>query len=172
MELYSIIKVTELKLVVECDWIDVLQVQNIDFDHQYERGRELPRIAGMILDFSVIKKGSDIGYFSGKPVKLRDRDNGRGAENHLLQDSLSQKLWKQVKPSLWSILGCNFIILMKVKEERFCDVTFTFPDSTAAGHGQVVKAQKNALIANSPVFEVNAVATNVAGNFFLVPGPI
>ena len=107
MELYSIIKVTELKLVVECDCIGVLQVQNIDFDHQYERGRELPRIAGMILDFSVIKKGSDIGYFSGKPVKLRDRDNGRGAENHLLQDSLSQKLWKQVKPSLWSILGCT-----------------------------------------------------------------
>ena len=67
----------------------------------------MPRIAGMILDFSVIKKGSDIGYFSGKPVKLRDRDNGRGAENHLLQDSLSQKLWKQVKPSLWSILGCT-----------------------------------------------------------------
>ena len=49
---------------------------------------------------------------------------------------------------------------------------FTFPDSTAAGHGQVVKAQKNALIANSPVFEVNAVATNVARTNFLVPGPI
>ena len=69
----------------------------------------------MILDFSVIKKGSEIGFFSGnnektidddvdrnfsgKPVKLRDRDNGRGAENHLLQDSLSQKLWKQVNQS-------------------------------------------------------------------------
>jgi len=128
---------------VDCFWLEgnhnvelysIIKVQNIDFDHQYERGRELPRIAGMILDFSVIKKGSEIGYFSGKPVKLRDRDNGRGAENHLLQDSLSQKLWKQVK------------------EERFCDVTFTFPDS-AAGQGQVVKAQKNALIANSPVFE-------------------
>ena len=45
----------------------------------------------------------------------------------------------------------------QVKEERFCDVTFTFPDS-AAGQGQVVKAQKNALIANSPVFEVLAVS--------------
>ena len=94
----------------------VPQVQNIDFDHQYERSRDLPRIAGMILDFSVIKKGSEIGFFSGnnekttinddvdrnfsgKPVKLRDRDNGRGAENHLLQDSLSQKLWKQVDQS-------------------------------------------------------------------------
>ena len=44
--------------------------------------------------------------------------------------------------------------MTKVKEERFCDVTFTFPDSAAAGQGQVVKAQKNALIANSPVFEV------------------
>ena len=43
---------------------------------------------------------------------------------------------------------------MKVKEERFCDVTFTFPDSPA-GQSQVVKAQKNALIANSPVFEVH-----------------
>ena len=70
----------------------------------------------MILDFSVIKKGSEIGFFSGnnenttnnddvnrnvsgKPVKLRDRDNGRGAESHLLQDSLSQKLWKQVNQS-------------------------------------------------------------------------
>ena len=90
--------VTQLTSVVELrlDWWCLTQVQNIDFDHQYERGRELPRIAGMILDFSVIKKGSEIGYFSGKPVKLRDRDNGRGAENHLLQDSLSQKLWKQV----------------------------------------------------------------------------
>ena len=68
--------------------------------------------------------------------------------------------------------GLYIITLMKVKEERFCDVTFTFPDSTAAGHGQVVKAQKNALIANSPVFEVNAVATNVARTNFLVPGPI
>ena len=53
--------------------------------------------------------------------------------------------------------------MTKVKEERFCDVTFTFPDSTASGQGQVVKAQKNALIANSPVFEVNVVVTNVAG---------
>jgi len=123
---------------VDCFWLEgnhnvelysIIKVQNIDFDHQYERSRDLPRIAGMILDFSVIKKGSEIGFFSGKPVKLRDRDNGRGAENHLLQDSLSQKLWKQVK------------------EERFCDVTFTFLDGTA------VKAQKNALIANSSVFE-------------------
>ena len=96
--------------------MQVPQVQNIDFDHQYERSRDLPRIAGMILDFSVIKKGSEIGFFSGKnenttinddvdrnfsgkPIKLRDRDNGRGAENHLLQDSLSQKLWKQVDQS-------------------------------------------------------------------------
>jgi hypothetical protein len=126
---------------VDCFWLEgnhnlelysIIKVQNIDFDHNYERGRELPRIAGMILDFTVVKRGSEIGYFSGKPVKLRDRDNGRGVEHHLLQDSLSQKLWKQVK------------------EERFCDVTFTFP----GGQGQVVKAQKNALIANSPVFEV------------------
>ena len=72
----------------------------------------MPRIAGMILDFSVIKKGSDIGYFSGKPVKLRDRDNGRGAENHLLQDSLSQKLWKQVTDQVKSILGYNTITLI------------------------------------------------------------
>ena len=61
---------------------------------------------------------------------------------------------------------------MKVKEERFCDVTFIFPDSAAAGQGQVVKAQKNALIANSPVFEVNVIATNVSRTNFLVPGPV
>ena len=119
MELYFIIKVIRCfddrsqNLRDDICAMQVPQVQNIDFDHQYERSRDLPRIAGMILDFSVIKKGSEIGFFSGKnentttnydvdrnfsgkPVKLRDRDNGRGAENHLLQDSLSQKLWKQV----------------------------------------------------------------------------
>lgn len=128
---------------VDCFWLEgsqnielysIIKVQNIDFEHSFQRERDLPRIAGMILDFTVIKKGSEIGFFSGKPVKLRDRDNGRGAETHLLQDSLSQKLWKQVK------------------EERFCDVTFSFPNA-AGKQGQVVKAQKNALIANSPVFE-------------------
>jgi len=128
---------------VDCFWLEgnhtlelysIIKVHNIDFDHQYERGRDLPRIAGMILDFALVRRGSEIGYFSGKPVKLRDRDNGRGAETHLLQDSLSQKLWKQVK------------------EERFCDVTFTFPSAPGPPR-QTVKAQKNALIANSPVFE-------------------
>ena len=33
----------------------------------------MSRIAGRILDFTVVKAGSEIGYFSGKPVKLRDR---------------------------------------------------------------------------------------------------
>ena len=60
---------------------------------------------------------------------------------------------------------------MKVKEERFCDVTFTFPDSPA-GQGQVVKAQKNALIANSPVFEVHILPRMLLLPILLMPGPI
>ena len=70
-------------------------------------------------------------------------------------------------------MGCHIITLTKVKEERFCDVTFTFPDSAAVGQGQVVKAQKNALIANSPVFEVLVVDQNMLLKpIEFVPGPI
>ena len=41
-----------------------------------------------------------------------------------------------------------------MKEGRCCDVTFSFPDCiTFNSTFPTVKAQKNALIANSPVFE-------------------
>ena len=42
-----------------------------------------------------------------------------------------------------------------MKEGRCCDVTFSFPHCVASPTSPVptVKAQKNALIANSPVFE-------------------
>ena len=41
-----------------------------------------------------------------------------------------------------------------MKEGRCCDVTFSFPDCiTFNSTVPTVKAQKNALIANSPVFE-------------------
>ena len=49
---------------VDCFWLEgnqnvelysVIKVLNIDFDHTFERGRDLPRIAGMILDFAVIR---------------------------------------------------------------------------------------------------------------------
>ena len=49
---------------MDCFWLEgnqnvelysVIKVLNIDFDHTFERGRDLPRIAGMILDFAVIR---------------------------------------------------------------------------------------------------------------------
>ena len=51
----------------------------------------------------------------------------------------------------------NFIVsILKVTEERCCDVTFSFPHcaSSATSSIPTVKAHKNALIAKSPVFEV------------------
>ena len=43
----------------------------------------------------------------------------------------------------------------QVKEGRCCDVTFSFPNCVTSISSSIptVKAQKNALIANSPVFE-------------------
>merc|ERR1719509_614608 len=61
-------------------------------------------------------------------------------------DNLSQQLWKQVK------------------EERCCDVRFIFPHLAGTPS---VKAQRSALIANSPVFEVQ-----FEGNFADVSGDI
>ena len=64
LELYSIIKVlistiiattsTTTTTITSITTTTPLQVHNIDFDHQYERGRDLPRIAGMILDFALV----------------------------------------------------------------------------------------------------------------------
>jgi hypothetical protein len=110
----------------------IIKIHNVDFECNIERQKELPRITGMILEFDLVKKGSEIGYLSGKP-SLYQRRTVRDLHNVITcqEDSLSQKLWKQVK------------------EERCCDVVFSFPR-----HGGVlVKAQKSALVANSPVFE-------------------
>jgi len=119
----------------------VIKVHNVDFEFNIERQKDRPRIAGMILEFDIVARGSEIGYFSGKPSLLRDVGThsrwGRGDTIINTMDSLSSKLWKQVK------------------EGRCCDVTFSFPHCVASPTSPVptVKAQKNALIANSPVFE-------------------
>ena len=113
----------------------------MDFEYNIERQKDRPRIAGMILEFEIIVRGMEIGYFSGKPSLLRDVGThsrwGRGDNIIHSMDSLSSKLWKQVK------------------DGRCCDVTFCFPHCVANDTAAVptVKAQKNALIANSPVFE-------------------
>jgi len=119
----------------------VIKVQNVDFGYKIERQKDKPKIAGMILDFDIIAKGSDVGYHSGNPSLIRNVEThsrwGRGDNIVHSMDSLSSKLWKQVK------------------EGRCCDVTFSFPHCVVSDFSTVptVKAQKNALIANSPVFE-------------------
>jgi len=126
---------------IHLDTYTVIKVHNIDFEHNLERQKDRPRISGMILEFDIIARGTDIGYFSGKPSLLRDLGThsrwGRGDNIIHSTDSLSSKLWKQVK------------------EGRCCDVTFTFPHCASSPSATIptVKAQKNALIANSPVFE-------------------
>jgi len=119
----------------------VIKVLNVDFGYKIERQKDKPKIAGMILDFDIIAKGSDVGYHSGNPSLIRNVEThsrwGRGDNIVHSMDSLSSKLWKQVK------------------EGRCCDVTFSFPHCVVSDFPSVptVKAQKNALIANSPVFE-------------------
>jgi len=119
----------------------IIKVHNVDFEYNIERQKDRPRIAGMILEFDILARGAEIGYFSGKPILLRDLGThsrwGRGDNIIHTMDSLSSKLWKQVK------------------EGRCCDVTFSFPECVGPNTSLVptVKAQKNALIANSPVFE-------------------
>ena len=73
----------------------------MDFEYNIERQKDRPRIAGMILEFEIIVRGMEIGYFSGKPSLLRDVGThsrwGRGDIIIHSMDSLSIKLWKQVK---------------------------------------------------------------------------
>jgi len=119
----------------------VIKVKNVDFGYKIERQKDKPKIAGMILELEVIAKGSDVGYHSGNPILIRNIGThskwGRGDNIVHSMDSLSSKLWKQVK------------------EGRCCDVTFSFPNCVTSISSSIptVKAQKNALIANSPVFE-------------------
>ena len=55
----------------------------------------------MILDFDIIAKGSDVGYHSGNPSLIRNVEThsrwGRGDNIVHSMDSLSSKLWKQVR---------------------------------------------------------------------------
>jgi len=119
----------------------VIKIHNVDFEFNLERQMGKPKISGMILDFDIIARGSDVGYISGKPISIKNVEthsrSGKGDNIIHSIDSLSSKLWKQVK------------------EGRCCDVTFSFPHCSTTDLATIpkVKAQKNALIANSPVFE-------------------
>lgn len=114
----------------------IIKIFNVDFDFKIERQRHRPKVFGMILDFKVVGKGNEIGFYSGKPQLLPDVGI-RSARFHNPIDNLSFALWKQVK------------------EERCCDVVFRFPGAATTSTAPVpqVMAQKNSLIANSPVFE-------------------
>jgi len=114
----------------------IIKIFNVDFDFKIERQRHRPKVFGMVLDFKVVGKGNEIGFYSGKPQLLPDVGI-RSARFHNPIDNLSFALWKQVK------------------EERCCDVVFRFPGAATTSTAPVpqVMAQKNSLIANSPVFE-------------------
>ena len=78
-------------------------MHNVDFEYKIERQNGRTRIAGMILEFEIIARGQDIGYYSGKPHQLKDLGThsrrGRGDNmNNIINttDNLSSKLWKQV----------------------------------------------------------------------------
>ena len=73
----------------------------MDFGYKIERQKDKPKIAGMILELEVIAKGSDVGYHSGNPILIRNIGThskwGRGDNIVHSMDSLSSKLWKQVR---------------------------------------------------------------------------
>ena len=95
----------------------IIKIFNVDFDFKIERQRHRPKVFGMILDFkgmknitknqhfnfkrtlfpvSVVGKGNEIGFYSGKPQLLPDVGI-RSARFHNPIDNLSFALWKQVK---------------------------------------------------------------------------
>jgi len=127
----------------------VISITTVDFGHTiqgtsatdewYEGTFDTDKVAGVIIDYSIIKTGDDIGYLSGNPElrqlklkgnwKLRRRVKPKEERAH----NLSPQLWNQMQ------------------DERFCDVRFIFPRLPGTPS---IMSQRSTLITKSDVFKV------------------
>jgi len=127
----------------------ILSITKVDFGHTirgtsgtdewYEGTFDTDKVAGVILAYSIIKSGDDIGYLSGKP-KLRElKLKGNG------------KLRRRLKPSGEMVHNLSPQLWKQMKDERYCDVRFIFPHLPGTPS---IMSQRSTLITNSDVFKV------------------